>query len=83
MSALLVPGYVPFVPVKDAWGNLLEYRIETGSFDSTGVLAIRSRGLDGQFSGDTYTYGPFTSTLYHEDLVWADGYFVRWPQNWK
>ena len=36
----------------------------------------------GQFSGDTYTKGSFTSTLYDEDLVWADGYFSRWPQNW-
>ncbi len=83
VQAILVPLYLGYVPVNDAWGNPFEYRIETGSFNSAGVLAIRSRGLDGLFSGDTYTKSAFISTLYHEDLVWADGYFIRWPQNWQ
>ena len=26
---------------------------------------------------------PFVSTDYEQDIVWADGLFVRWPQNWK
>lgn len=82
VRALLVPVYLPHVPENDAWGNPFEYRVESSRFDSVGVLAIRSRGRDAVFSGDTYPSDPFISTLYHEDLVWADGHFIRWPQNW-
>jgi hypothetical protein len=43
------------------------------------ALAIRSAGGDGIFEGSTYSYGPFVSTDFNRDIIWADGVFVRWP----
>ena len=45
------------------------------------VIAIGSagRGTTGLTSLGLYTIGPFTPTNYVQDIVWADGYFVRWP----
>jgi hypothetical protein len=43
-------------------------------------MAIRSAGRDGAFSGDTYTAGAFDPLDYDQDIVWADGVFIRWPQ---
>jgi hypothetical protein len=45
-----------------------QYRTETplgrnGTAESTGSVTI----------------GPFTPTKYDEDIIWADGFFVRWP----
>ena len=38
-----------------------------------------SSGRDKTFT-TTYTTGPFDPTDYDQDIVWADGFFVRWPQ---
>ena len=40
---------------------------------------LRSLGRDKSASGTTYTPGPFIATDYDQDIVWADGYFVRYP----
>jgi hypothetical protein len=28
----------------------------------------------------TWNVTPFIATDYDQDIVWADGYFVRWPE---
>ncbi len=33
----------------------------------------------GDFDRSSVTIGPFTPTKYDEDIIWADGFFVRWP----
>ena len=43
-------------------------------------MLIRSAGRDGQFEGDQYTIGAFEVTDYDRDIVWINGFFVRWPQ---
>ena len=43
------------------------------------VMLIRSPGFDGSFSADSYSVGPFLATDYDQDIVWADGNFLRWP----
>ena len=35
--------------------------------------------MDGSFSDDEYTLSSFTTTDFDQDIVWADGIFVRWP----
>jgi prepilin-type N-terminal cleavage/methylation domain-containing protein len=78
--------YIQELPVDDGWGTELDYM---GAFPIGGpydtllqnsrVVAIRSAGRDGSFSGNTYTPGFFIGTDYDQDIVWSDGYFVRAP----
>jgi prepilin-type N-terminal cleavage/methylation domain-containing protein len=72
--------YIQEVPHTDSWGFALEYAW-SGDTLSAYVLGIRSLGRDGQVGPETnpYLIGPFATTAYEEDIVWADGYFVRYP----
>jgi hypothetical protein len=42
-------------------------------------MLIRSQGRDKDFDSDEYTVTSFDSTDYDQDIVWADGFMVRWP----
>jgi general secretion pathway protein G len=76
--------YIRHVPEHDGWGHPMEYAW-SGSPLSARVMGIRSLGRDGQPgpSGDPYTLGPFNATRYDEDIVWLDGFFVRYPAGAK
>ncbi|MEE8138236.1 MAG: hypothetical protein V3T81_05115, partial [Thermoanaerobaculia bacterium] len=74
--------YIQEVPNNDGWGNAYEYRYATNILGAQ-VMGIRSTGRDGTFSGGSYTMGPFVATLYDSDIVWADGFFVRYPAGAK
>lgn len=78
LSSHLVTQYIQEVPRRDGWKRRFEYRMDPGA--QIAVFAIRSRGRDGSFSGDTYSTTAFDPTDYNQDIVWADGFFVRWPQ---
>jgi len=83
MSTLYVSSsmfYTREVPHNDGWGFELEYAW-SGDTLAAAVLGIRSLGRDGQEGPETspYTIGPFRTTSYEEDIVWADGFFVRYP----
>jgi hypothetical protein len=43
-------------------------------------MAIRSKGRNATAVADDYTVTSFQPTDYDQDIVWADGFFVRWPQ---
>lgn len=77
---LLVPQYVQEVPHLDAWLNPIEYRLDKAHPYNNKVFSVRSLGRDGVASGTRYTEGPFDPTDYDQDLVWVDGWFVRFPQ---
>jgi type II secretion system protein G len=82
VSSVLVPQYVQAVPIKDGWKNDFHYFLDTSS---TGVLkpqvmAIASGGRDNSTPAGSYTVEGFDPTDYDQDIVWADGFFVRWPQ---
>lgn len=66
------------VPVRDGWQNPYEYR-QGSDFLADQFMAIRSAGRDGVFSGTIYEVGQFGAGEYDQDIVWADGYFVRAP----
>ena len=70
--------YIQEVPSNDGWGNAYEYRWSTNVL-SAQVIGIASGGRDGDIAGGTYTMGPFNATKYDEDIVWADGFFIRYP----
>lgn len=80
LEKILVPNYIQKVPVTDGWGNPFEYYLNTANPMAPQVMGIRSPGRDGKFSAASYTVGPFDPDELDEDIVWTDGFFVRWPQ---
>ncbi len=80
VSTLLVPQYLQAVPEKDGWKNSYSYYMNTANVLARTVLAVRSTGRDNKTSADAYTVAGFDPTDYDQDIVWADGFFVRWPQ---
>ena len=74
--------YIQKVPAKDGWGNNYEFR---GSTDlaAVQVMGIRSPGRNNAFETSSYQMGPFIATQYEQDIVWADGFFVRYPAGTK
>jgi len=81
LAAILVPSYLTDLRPVDGWGWDFEFYLQTDDLNRDDVMAIRSPGDDGAWAGDSYTPGPFKTTDFSEDLVWADGVFVRWPQS--
>lgn len=79
VSKLLAPQYLAVVPELDGWGHPLEFRVNVANPLAPKVLAIRSPGRDGKFSVDSYIQGPFEPDEFDRDIVWADGFFVKWP----
>jgi len=76
--------YMSEIPKTDGWKNSFMYGY-TGNPLGAQVIAIGSGGRDGGASGTpidlatTVTIGAFTPTDYDQDIIWADGFFVRWP----
>lgn len=85
LRSLLIPDhgarYAASVPRSDHWGHEFDYAAAADlRFASIGI-AVRSRGRDGEV-GPTeppYPMGSFVLTKYDEDIVWSDGFFVRYP----
>jgi len=78
LAEILVPTYAAFIPQKDAWGNEYEYGA-AAHFNDTIPVGVRSTGADGVFDTEDYTAGAFYATDFTQDIVWAGGFFVRWP----
>ena len=72
--------YIRSVPARDGWGYLYDFRW-SGRVLSDQIVGIRSYGRDGAQGPATnpYTVGPFITTDYDQDIVWADGMFIRYP----
>lgn len=76
----LVPDYTPQVAGFDSWTFPFVYRLQLTNPAGASVMLILSTGRDGQMdNGGTYTPGTFGTTDYDQDLVWADGAFLRTP----
>lgn len=85
----LQPQYIQEVKKTDAWSWELDYcRPATiqevkKAAQGTIALAIISPGRDGTNTancGAAVTSGAFDPTDYDQDIVWADGFFTRYPQ---
>jgi general secretion pathway protein G len=71
--------YCQDIPGYDGWGYGLEYFRNTATVLGDTAIAIRSSGRNGIFESDVYSVGPFVTTDYDQDMVWADGLFIRYP----
>jgi uncharacterized protein len=80
LESILVPQYIQSIPEKDGWGHPYEFFLNTENPIAAEVMAIRSPGRDGSFSGRSYEISAFEPASFDEDIIWVDGFFARWPQ---
>lgn len=80
LATILVPDYMAEVPKLDGWESPYEYYLNVANPLAQKIMSIRSAGRDGKFSDTVYTAGAFDPESLDEDIVWSDGFFVRWPQ---
>ncbi|HRC84728.1 MAG TPA: prepilin-type N-terminal cleavage/methylation domain-containing protein [Thermoanaerobaculia bacterium] len=79
IGATLIPTYLQTIPANDGWGNPFTYRLNIAEPSSTHSMLVASPGRDNILDG-TYTQGTFDVRDYDEDIVWADGEFIRLPK---
>lgn len=79
LEKILVPKYIKKIPVMDGWGYSYEFYLNASSL-AEDIMSIRSAGRDAVFDGSSYVVGYFDPESFDEDIVWSDGFFVRWPQ---
>jgi len=80
LAKILVPKYIRSIPEKNPWGHPYEYQLNTQDPNAPHVMALRSAGSDGAFSGDRYDVDSFPSGETKQDLAWMNGFFLRWPE---
>jgi hypothetical protein len=80
LEKILVPKYIAAIPRTDGWGHPYEFYLNLKDLNAVRVMGVRSTGRDGQFAGNVYEVGAFPPPEYDQDIVWVDGYFMRWPQ---
>lgn len=81
LNTILVPQYLQEIPVKDGWKSVYDYYLNTSNPHSRRVMAIRSQGRNSMPEANTYTVTGFDPTDYDQDVIWADGFMVRWPDS--
>jgi len=76
--------YMQEVPQLDGWNGPLAFGANITALVNSSVMIICSAGRKGVPEGtchsNSWSVQPFVSTDYDQDIVWADGYFVRWPK---
>ena len=80
LASALVSQYIQDVPNADGWKKPYTFYLKTANPLAQQVMAIQSGGRDGGAPAASYTVAAFDPTDYDQDIVWADGFFVRWPQ---
>jgi type II secretion system protein G len=68
----LTPTYIAQPPKSDGWGRFMKYALGANNND----YRIRSSGRDG--SDQSLVCG--TTTNFNDDIVYADGTFIQWPE---
>jgi len=79
LETLLVPAYIERVSDLDGWKNPYKYYLDPINVQSIHVMLIGSGGRNNSDLDDSYTVNGFDPTDYDQDIIWADGFFVRWP----
>ncbi|HJX30146.1 MAG TPA: hypothetical protein VJ885_19755 [Thermoanaerobaculia bacterium] len=79
LTTILTPMYLETIPETDGWGSPYEFGLNVENPLAQQVMSMRSPGRDGFFDGDSYEVDSFDPASFDEDIVWADGFFVRWP----
>ncbi len=80
-ATLLVDQYIQSVPEKDGWKTNYLHKSNTPEYGSPNLFMTQSYGADAtaQITGSVVAEA-FDPTDYNQDIIWADGFFVRWPQ---
>lgn len=79
LRRLLVPKYIAVLPSTDGWGQDLQFCLQYDpARPERSALGVRSPGRDGKFAS-TYETGSFPWNELDQDMVWVNGYFIRWP----
>jgi prepilin-type N-terminal cleavage/methylation domain-containing protein len=84
LGAQLTPRYIQEVPELDGWKESFTYRFTQLVDDPNPLRAeraflVQSGGRDGVQLA-TFSFGNFDPTDYDQDIIWADGFFLRWPE---
>jgi prepilin-type N-terminal cleavage/methylation domain-containing protein len=80
IRAQLVPSYIQDLPRLDGWKRDFGYTMLIDDPQADRLFLITSNGRDASLASDQYTIGSFDPTDYDQDIIWADGLFLRWPQ---
>jgi prepilin-type N-terminal cleavage/methylation domain-containing protein len=80
IKAALTPTYIQTINARDAWRHSYAYRLDLTNPERDRVIFIGSGGRDGSDVSGTYPIGAFDPTDYAQDIVWADGRFLRRPE---
>ncbi|MDA8020885.1 MAG: M56 family metallopeptidase [Thermoanaerobaculia bacterium] len=64
----------------DGWGHELEYCLKIDPEQLPALIGVRSAGRDGSFDGESYSTGRFYISDVDRDIVWTNGFFIRWPE---
>ncbi len=74
--------YMQAVPEKDAWGSSLTFYLNSNPLSDQQLLlcaAARDNIYETCDGSTDIPIGPFLATNFDSDIVWADGFLVRWP----
>lgn len=74
--------YMQAIPEKDAWGSSLTYYHNSNTLSDQQLLlcaAARDNIYETCDGSTDIPVGPFVATNFDADIVWADGFLVRWP----
>ncbi|HUO86291.1 MAG TPA: prepilin-type N-terminal cleavage/methylation domain-containing protein [Thermoanaerobaculia bacterium] len=90
VKSVLTPLYVQELPERDGWKYPFSFYLNTGNPLVPNVMAVWSPGRNGNTNGGGGTWpppgpeptssGPYDPDFYDNDIMWADGYFVIWPE---
>jgi type II secretion system protein G len=81
LKDVIEPQYMQLMPSIDGWKNSYDFYLNTTNPIIPHIMASRSRGRNGIADSDSYIAGPFNATDFDQDIVWTDGFFVRWPMS--
>ena len=81
LKKVITPQYMQLMPEIDGWKHSYDFYLNTADPVIPNVMASRSRGRDGVADSSSYLAGPFNATDFDQDIVWTDGFFVRWPMS--
>jgi type II secretion system protein G len=74
--AVLQPSYIAKVPINDGWGSAFAYVTDTNQAN----YRIECWGRDGLTQGGPTTAVCGTTHDFNDDILYADGTFIQWPE---
>ncbi|HXO22878.1 MAG TPA: prepilin-type N-terminal cleavage/methylation domain-containing protein [Thermoanaerobaculia bacterium] len=80
LQTALVPQYLQAIPQLDGWKHPYDYYLKFTAPLSAQVMAIQSYGRNQIAETGPFVVTNFDPTNYDKDIIWADGFFVQWPQ---